>query len=67
MTTAVKKVRGRKQKPAVRKEEEDPWFACKHSSHIPNAETIRAIEEGMAEKLQPVTLEELSKMWDDEE
>ncbi len=33
--------------------------------HVPNAETIKAIEEGMAEKGEPVTREELWKMWEE--
>ncbi len=45
--------------------EKDPWFAHDMSPHIPNAGTRRAIEEGLAEKLEPATLEEIRKMWDD--
>ncbi len=33
--------------------------------HVPNAETIKAIEEGMAEELKPVTISELRKMWEE--
>ncbi len=46
--------------------DKDPWLAHEMSSHIPNAETHKAIEEGLAEKSEPVTLEELRKMWDEE-
>jgi addiction module antitoxin, RelB/DinJ family len=35
------------------------------ASHIPNAKTVKAIEEGLAEKLEPVTLAGLRKIWDE--
>ncbi len=40
---------------------EDPWLAHEMSSHIPNAETARAIEEGLAEKSEPMTRKEFRK------
>jgi antitoxin component of RelBE/YafQ-DinJ toxin-antitoxin module len=41
--------------------DKDSWIAHEIFSHIPNAETARAIEEGMAEKTEPMTPEEFRK------
>ncbi len=47
-------------------EETDPWYAHKTSSHIPNVETRKVIEEARAGvNMETVALDELQKMWDD--
>lgn len=46
-------------------EEQDPWYAHKTSSHIPNEETMRVIEESEAGiNMQVITLDDLQKQWD---
>ncbi len=35
------------------------------AGHVPNANTRKAIEEGLAETLKPVTRADIRKMWED--
>ncbi len=43
----------------------DPWLAHKMSSHLPNAESLVAIEEALSGDGGEITLADLRKQWDE--
>ncbi len=63
MTTASKPRHGRKTEndAEIRVRLNAKTKSRKMSSHIPNAETARAIEEGLSEKAEPMTREDFRK------
>ncbi len=47
-------------------EETDPWYAHNTSSHVPNAELRKVIEEAReGVNMESVTIDELQKIWDE--
>ncbi len=45
--------------------DENPWLAHEMSSHLPNAESVKAIEEALIDDGEEITLADLRRQWDE--